>query len=145
MSTFTSLLKYRRGKPPGDAQKKAQQDFPRKVAQSRLKLRKAGEPLPVSGRLFIIGIASYAPAELKLLDQLEDVLSRAAPKMIDVEVFDVLSCKEKGDFGGFIPGINGVYRTPILGVISNGTLIDQATGLSDVVTTLYRFDVLNHS
>ena len=143
MNMFSSLLKYQKGKPPADAQKKAQDQFPKKVSQSKLKLRKPGQPLPSTGRLFIIGIATFSAPELELLDQLEDYLERT--ETIDVEVFDVLACKQTSDFAKFIPGIDAVYRTPIIGVISDGRLIDQATGLSEVVTTLHRFHVLNHS
>jgi hypothetical protein len=49
------------------------------------------------------------------------------------------------DFEKFIPGIGGVSRTPIIGVISDGKLIDHATGLPDVEKTLRRFNILNHS
>jgi hypothetical protein len=99
----------------------------------------------VTGRHFIIGIATYSARELELLDKLEAFLGQVEPEAIDVEVFDVLACKTMSDFADFIPGIEGVYRTPILGVISNGKLIDQATGLSDVVSTLHRFHVLDRS
>jgi hypothetical protein len=145
MSHFSSLLKYRKGRSPADAQRKARQDFPARVSQSRLKQRSPGQSIPGTGRHFILGVATYSVAELELLDNLEDFLVKAEPGAIDVQVFDVLACKTMGDFAAFIPGIDAVYRTPVIGVISDGKLIDQATGLSDVVTTLHRFHLLSHS
>jgi hypothetical protein len=145
MSCFSSLLKFRKGKSPADAQAKAHDDFARAVAQSRLKLRSPDKPIPETGRRFIIGVATYSAPELELLDKVEQHLERSDAKAFDVEVFDVLGCNSMSDFAAFIPGIDGVYRTPILGVISGGKLIDHATGLSDVVSTLHRFHVLNQS
>ena len=142
MSTFSSLLKHRKGDSPKDAQAKARSEFPKKVVQSKLRLRKPGDPLPPRGRHFIVGIASYSADELGLLDQLEDFLETASPGTTDLEVFDVLSCGQMSDFEKFIPGIGDVYQTPIIGVISDGKLIDHATGFSDVAQTLRRFKLL---
>jgi hypothetical protein len=145
MSRFSSLLRHRKGRSPADAQARAREDFPGKVSQSKLKLRSPGEPIPRTGRHFIVGVATYSAPELELLDQLEDFLASAGHEAMDVEVFDVLACKTMSDFAAFIPGIDGVYRSPVVGVISDGRLVDHATGLSDVVSTLQRFHALSHS
>jgi len=120
-------------------------EFPKKVSQSKLTLRDPSTPIPRSGRHFIIGIASYAREELRLLDELDHVLEKPTPETLNIEVFDVLNCKQMSDFERFIPGIDGVYHTPVIGVISDGKLIDKATGRADVVATLRRFHVLNHA
>jgi len=145
MSKFSSLLKYRKGKSPSEAQKKARSDFPRQVLQSKFKLRKPSVPISESGKHFIIGIATYAAPELGLLDHLQESLRNGKSGMPDVEVFDVLDCKNLGDFEKFIPGIDGVQRTPVMGVISDGKLIDHANGLAEVMNSLRRFNVLNDS
>ena len=145
VSTFSSLLKYRKGKNPGDAQKKASSDFPKRVSQSKLTLRKASDAVPRSGKHFIIGIATYSADELNLLDQLEKSLRNSASGTPNVEVFDVLECDKMSDFERFIPGLHGVVRTPVIGVIFDGKLIDHATGLSEVMSVLRRFDVLDQS
>jgi hypothetical protein len=145
MSPFSSLLKYRKGKPPADAQAKAHEEFAGKVSQSRLKLRSPDKAIPDTGRHFIIGVATYSIPELELLDNLEDSLGTAVREVSDVQVFDVLDCKTMTDFGRFIPGVSSVFRTPVIGVIIDGRLVDQATGLPDVETALHRFHVLNHS
>jgi hypothetical protein len=145
MNHFSSLLKFSKGKPPADAQATAQRDFPTRVQKSRLKLRSPGEPVAATGKQFIIGIATYSAPELELMDKLEHFLEQTDAESIDVEVFDVLSCKTMSDFASFIPDIDGVYRTPIIGVICDGKLIDHATGLPDVLTTLHRFHILNNS
>jgi hypothetical protein len=115
------------------------------VSRSRLKLRSPGKPIPDTGRHFIIGVATYSAPELELLDKVEEQLGRSEAEALDVEVFDVLACKNMSDFAAFIPGIDGVYRTPVVGVLSGGKLIDHATGMPDVMSTLHRFHVLNES
>ena len=144
MNTFASLLKYRKGKPPSEAQDRARSGFAGRVSQSKLRLRTPSVPIPQLGRLFIIGVASYASDELSLLDELEGALEDSQLNA-DTEVFDILDCQDMGDFARFIPGVNGVYRTPVVGVVSDGRLVDQATGLDDVKSTLHRFSVLSHS
>src|SRR5207245_3064669 len=98
-----------------------------------------------AGKRFIIGIATYSADELGLLDQLEQAFDDGKSEIPDVEVFDVLDCEKMSDFERYIPGIEAVYRTPVIGVISDGKLVDHATGLAEVMSTLRRFNVLNHS
>jgi hypothetical protein len=145
MNRFSSLLKFRKGKSPADAQARAHEEFPKRISRSRLKLRSPGESIPRIGRHFIIGVATYSAPELALLDQIEAILNQGEPQAMDVEVFDVLECKTMSDFEAFIPGIDSVYRTPILGVMSDGKLIDQATGLAEVAAVLHRFHLLSSS
>ena len=142
MNTFSSLLKFRKGKPPTEAQERARRDFSGRLAQSKLALRNPADPIAPTGKHIILGVATYAAGELKLLDQLEEALKRGGPQT-DVAVFDVLDCQGPADFDRFIPGIDPVYRTPVIGVIADGKLVDQATGLSDVANSLRRFKVLD--
>jgi hypothetical protein len=90
----------------------------------------------------VIGVATYSAPELALLDELDAALHKGREGKARVEVFDVLECTQMDDFQKFIPGINPVYRTPVVGVIADGRLVDQATGLSDVKETLARFNML---
>jgi hypothetical protein len=147
VSTFSSLLKYGKGTAPSGAQKKARADFPERVSQGKLTLRNPSEPIPRSGKHFIIGIATYSPDELHLLDQVENSLENVRNRIAgaEVEVFDVLDCLTMSDFERYIPGIDNVHRTPVIGVIVDGKLIDRATGLAEVTSTLRRFNVLSHS
>ena len=143
MNTFSSLLNYVQGRQPGEAQASARSDFPNRFCRSRLKLRKPDSRIPVTGDRFIIGVASYSPEELSLLDQLEKSLNNGTSGAIEVEVFDVLNCSNPKDFEKYIPGIDGVYRTPLIGVIHDGQLVARATGLEEVVETLRHYKVLN--
>lgn len=140
---FSSLLKFDKGKPPGDAQKRAQLAFPKRVSRSSLILRKAGGRLPSTARCFILGIATYSADDLKLLDDIEESLQDRGSDAVRIDVFDVVDCRQMSDFSRYIPGIERVYRTPVIGVFVDGKLIDQATGISDVSNTLRRFNVLN--
>jgi hypothetical protein len=142
MSKFTSLLKFTQGQLPAAAQELAHERFPGTVFGSGLRLRRPFEPIPPQGRHFIIGVASYSPPELQLLDDLETSLHQPGSISNDFEVFDVLDCHEMSDFARFIPGIAEVYRTPVLGIIIDGTLVQQASGLEDVKSALRRFSVV---
>ena len=145
MNTFSSLLKYRKGKAAADAQEKARADFPKQVSHSKFGLRNPSDLIPPSGKHFIIGIATYSAAELNLLDQVEKSLQNGKLSKPRIEVFDVLDCHQMSDFEKFIPGIDAVYRTPVIGVIFEGKLIDHGTGMANVMTVLRRFNVLDHS
>jgi hypothetical protein len=145
MNTFSSLLKHRNQKAPGEVQKMVRSHFPKQVSQSKFKLRKPSDSFPLSGKHFIIGVATYSVKDLGLLDQLEESLENSDQDIPDIKVFDVLDCETMGDFDKFIPGIQSVYRTPVIGVILDGKLIDHATGLSEVMDTLRRFKVLDLS
>jgi hypothetical protein len=144
MNLFSSLLKYSEGKNPAAAQKKARSGFAKAVSRSRLSLRTPSVPIPRSGRHFILGVALYSMEELKLLDELDQSLRSAEAPPPEIQVFDVLECQQISDFGKFVPGIDDVYRTPVIGVLIDGKLVDQATGVSDVVDVLRRFSVLDH-
>jgi hypothetical protein len=113
--------------------------------RSKFTLRNPLEPIAESGRHFIIGIATYSAPELSLLDDVQESLRNGKSGMPDVQVFDVRDCKSLSDFEQSIPGIDGVQRTPVIGVISDGKLIDHATGLAEVMNSLRRFNVLNDS
>lgn len=144
MNRFASLLTYSPGGDPAAAQTKASSNFPRAVSQSRFGLRKPAAPIPKSGKLIIVGIACYIAEELQLLDELESSTHDNGQPPHRIEVFDVLKCQHMQDFDAFIPGMHEVFRSPVLGVIIDGNLVDKATGLSDVLNTLRRFQALDH-
>ena len=144
MNRFSSLLKYSAAKDPAAAQKKARSGFRRAVLQSEFTLRMPSAPLGKTGRHFIIGVAIYAADELRLLDELESSLPANGRGSPTIEVFDVLQCQQMQDFEEFVPGIGNVSRTPVIGVLIDGTLVDKATGLSDVRNALRRFNLLEH-
>jgi hypothetical protein len=86
--------------------------------------------------------ATFVAEELSLLDQLEESLESDRAEMADVEVFDVLDCQKMSDFEKYIPGLGNVYRTPVVGVTIDGELVDHASGLAEVTSTLRRFKLL---
>lgn len=98
----------------------------------------------MAGKLIIIGVASYVAEELQLLDELESSMQSNGQAPHDIEVFDVMKCQQMQDFDAFIPGMQEAFRTPVIGVIIDGKLVDKATGLSEVVNALRRFKALVH-
>jgi hypothetical protein len=140
--TFSSLLEFCAGQLPGKTQEVARKEFAKRIDGSRLALRRPVGPIQQSGIQIVIGVATYSEPELALLDQLDASLHRGTDGKVRVEVFDVLECTQMDDFQKFIPGVNSVYRTPVVGVIADGKLVGQATGLADVKETLARFNIL---
>ena len=112
-TTFSSLLS--RSMRPVEAQEDAHTAFPGRVLESRLKLRRPPTQYPDHWSAFynrrrIVFAGRIEPA---LSTVLEDSLEEGQTTT-DVQVFDVLDCRDKEDFAGFIPGIGSVCQTPIL-------------------------------
>ena len=142
MISFASLLRFSEDENPAEVQLKAQHAFPKRVAHSSLSLRKPSSRVPQAGKHVILGIATYSKPELELLDEVEKSLECDQAIRVKVAVFDVANCGEMKDFSRYIPGIDGVYQTPVGAIFSDGKLAGHATGMSDVKDLLRRFSVL---
>ncbi|HTU27194.1 MAG TPA: hypothetical protein VMF30_17435 [Pirellulales bacterium] len=142
MTRFADILTVRSGDDPVEAQRQARQRFPAQVGQSRLSLRSPTVPVPSAGVHLILGVASYSPRELGLLDEVDATLGGDNGRAADVAVFDVLDCQQASDFQKFIPGLPPVYETPVVGVIAGGKLVESAAGLDEVEGVLRRHNVL---
>lgn len=87
---FQELLNNPNGKHPGDLQKDASRNLPNIIQSSSLRLLE--NTLPESSRNIIIGVASYAPFDLKLLDELNEK-SYQWNSNFEIHVIDVTSIK----------------------------------------------------
>jgi hypothetical protein len=97
--------------------------------------------IPPSGEYVVIGVATYAPDELALLDDVNAAHS-AWSETAHVDVFDVLDCRVSSDFDKFLPGVTDVRRTPIVGVWKDGRLVDHDAGIYRVRKLLANYGIL---
>jgi hypothetical protein len=121
----------------GRLQAAARKQFPDVVQRSHLELFKAGQHSPYSGKYALIGIASYSPRELQLLDAVD----AAYPDWRDiakVAVFDLMECKDPRDvlehyllYQLTSPSIRFVPQSPIVGIWDGAVLLALETGLYD--------------
>ena len=128
MNTFADLLTAQPPFDPADLQSRAQQSFPSRVAQSHLSMRKPCNPIPSTGVFIVIGVASYSPMELQLLDDV-DAAHHNWHNHAQVAVFDVLDCQTTADFERYLPGIGLVAQSPVVAIWQHGRLLLKQTGL----------------
>jgi hypothetical protein len=135
MNRFQKLFRSHAELSPGEQQRLVEQAFPNVVRGSPLRLWSQGAPREAKKRL-VIGVATYAEADMRLLDLVADALAREnrrnlkAPRgrqprrgvvgfvitpaaSLDVQVFSVLDCRSHDDFEKYIPGIGKVFQTPV--------------------------------
>ncbi len=128
MKNFVDLL-LKASEHPVRAQQKAAELFPSLVVMSKMRLWRIGDSVPDVGSSILIGVAaSWSLYDLQLLDDLNKRLTSASELIDQVDVFDVSDCKEMKDFENYIPGIDNVYQTPVLGYWENGVLKESLSG-----------------
>jgi hypothetical protein len=112
----------------GPLQSAARQRFPLIVKKSHLERRVVDDPVPCDGKYIIIGIASYSPRDLRLLDDVDAAyaLWKDAAK---VAVFDLMECRDMNDVGRFLLNAVDVRQTPVVEIWDDGQLVTFQTGL----------------
>jgi hypothetical protein len=125
---FKELLDNPSRIEPGPLQKTARQQFPAVVGKSHLKQHTSGSDVPTSGKYTIIGIATYSPLELQLLDDLDATYPQWGSTGM-VAVFDLMECSDLGDARKHLPIFATVKQTPVVAIWDDGRLIASQTGL----------------
>jgi hypothetical protein len=128
MTMFHELLDNPNRCEPGPLQSAARRRFPSIVQKSHLGQRDPGDAIPSSGKYAIIGIATYSPDELRLLDEVETAYPRWGTTS-RVAVFDVMECKDMEDVKKHIPAFATVVQTPVVALWDGGKLVSAQTGL----------------
>lgn len=113
----------------GLSQKDLEDRFPSVVSTSPFRLWSPGNPIPAKGKRVLIGVATWSAYDMKLLDAVSQVLQRS-PLDLMVDVFNVADCSSLESFERYMPGIGRVFQTPVVGLWSDGQLVDKATGRS---------------
>lgn len=141
---FKELLSNARKIEPGQLQRDARAQFPSVVKASHLRQRKANDPIPSSGgsKLIILGIATYAPEELGLLDRVEN--SHALwEQQWEVAVFDVTEWDSAAEARKFVTQSPTVTQTPILETWVDGKIVDTKSGLHMVQESLQKSGLIS--
>ena len=128
MKTFASLLANPGADFPATVQQNAERRFGQQISQSRLHRRELSEP-PGVNQYVVIGIATYSPLELALLDEINSQ-SRLWSDRWRIDVFSILGCKSLDDFQKYMPGVKQeIHQTPVVAVWDQGKLVTCTTGL----------------
>jgi hypothetical protein len=111
----------------GLGQQKLDERFPAIVSASPLRLWSPGNPIPATSKRLLIGVATWSAYDMQLLDAVSQALQRS-PFDLTIEVFNVADCHSPEAFEEYVPGIGRVLQTPIVGLWSDGMVVDKATG-----------------
>jgi hypothetical protein len=125
---FHELLENPKRLEPGPLQSDARRLFPAIVQRSHLEQHVPGSAVPTTGKYVIIGVATYSPDELRLLDDLEAAHARWGGTS-KVVVFDVLDCNDMNDMRKHVPSLMVVVQTPVVAFWDGGKLVASQTGL----------------
>lgn len=125
---FHELLENTQRLEPGILQADVRKRFPSTVQKSHLEPHVPGSTVPRSGQYVVIGVATYAPEELRLLDDMEAAFPQWG-KTSKVAVFDVLDCKNMDDMRRHLAPFMIAKQTPVVALWNNGKLIASQTGL----------------
>jgi hypothetical protein len=101
--------------------------FPSAVSRSPFRLWSPGDPIPATGDRLLIGVATWSAHDLVLLDTVSQALQTRPPGLA-VDVFNVADCASPQAFERYVPGIGNVFHTPVVGLWSNGRLVEKASG-----------------
>ncbi len=125
---FIDLLKTNGKLSPAQQQQQAAEQFRSVVDQSHMENWRPGEALPTQGKQILIGVASYSPSVLDILDALEAKLAVGATQDETIYLFDLSAIPELRDFEDYFPGIGKVYQTPVIGFWKDGVLKEKGWG-----------------
>lgn len=141
---FQELLDNPRPIEPGCLQTHARQQFPAVVRISHLRRRVADEPTPAASesRYVILGIASYAPDELRLLDELESSHPQWHGQW-QVAVFDLMECTSPAEVQRFAPQSAAVVQSPAVEIWEGGRLLEANSGLRSTREALRKHGILS--
>jgi hypothetical protein len=91
-----------------------------------------GAPIPASGLWLLIGLApAWSVYDLELMDNIIDRKRGKGQKLVDhkgsvqIGVFDVAGLHAPSDVEQYIPGLKGFFHTPVVGLWSDGQLLEM--------------------
>jgi hypothetical protein len=117
---------------PSEQQKYVHEQFRKLLSESRLRAWDPGDPTPLTGRRILVGVADYSTIDMALLDALDKIVSNQLGPDDTIQVFNVLDCTKMEDFEEYVPGIDPVYQTPVVGVWEEGQIDRRASGKPSV-------------
>ena len=128
MRQFSEVTKPNPELPAGRQQEMADAEFAAIAQSLGLRIWKPGDAIPSRGRRVLIGVATYSPLDMKLLDGIVPLLSEAKDAAPVVELFNVRDVRSMEDFENFVPEIGPVLQTPVAALWEGGRLVQSDTG-----------------
>jgi hypothetical protein len=125
---FHELLENAGRLEPGPLQLVARQQFASIVKRSHLEPRVVGGPISCDGKYVVIGIASYSPHDLQLLDEVDGAYA-LWKDVAKVAVFDLVECRDMSEVQRFLQNPVEIRQTPVVEIWEGGRLITFQTGL----------------
>lgn len=140
---FHELLNNPTRREPGPLQIDARKEFQNVIKQSHFEQRLPGAPIPNTGKYIIIGVATYAPDDLKLLDEVDATHAQWRGEF-KIAVFDILQCKDKDDVQNYVPSRSfmPVIQTPVVAYWEQGSPLAMQVGLHKTREMLRQTGVL---
>jgi hypothetical protein len=86
-----------------------------------------GDPILQQGRWLLVGVAAWSAHDVPLLDAVSQAI-QGRSLALAVSVFNVANCMSPRAFEAYIPGIGSVFHTPVVGLWSDGKLVEKASG-----------------
>jgi len=93
-----------------------------------MSLWRRGDEIPQSGKRTLVGIAPYSRYDFQVLDELFKIQRTDDRPFGCLQVFDMLDCRDKGDFEDFVPGIGVVRQSPAVGIWIDGVVVEKEWG-----------------
>jgi hypothetical protein len=124
MGKFSDLLYY--PEKALEAQTRANEKLPSQLRDSNLNLWHLGDQIETQGTRYLIGIAVWSVYDLRLLDKLDAALLKKE-RNVRIDVFNIDWCKSQEEISAYVPEIDKVFATPVVGVWKDGKQIKQAS------------------
>jgi hypothetical protein len=92
---------------------------------------RVGDAICRTPRRLLIGLASYSIRDVELA---QAIISRPLSERTSlvIEFFNVLDVVNMEGFQQYIPGIEPIYQTPVIGIWEDGILVRSAQGTAAV-------------
>ena len=138
VTPFRAFIDSVPGLSPGEAQKRARDLLPQRVAESSLHWWSLDRQLPTDSRFLLVGVAVWSGYDMNLLDHLNGTV---AASDTPVYVFDADSIENADQLEAILPGIGVVHHTPIVGYWEGGRLVEKAVGFHARQIVARRFGI----
>ena len=114
---------------PGQTQRNAARSFEEAVRRSGLFLWNEGRKPRFSENRMVIGVNTASLYDMALLDAVKSFAVPLKQNGVRVEVFNVYHFQTLQEFEARIPGLDMVFRTPVVGIWENGRWEEQGSGV----------------
>jgi hypothetical protein len=107
----------------------SRENFPKLVAKSSFHFWEPGMPIQERGLRYLVGVSVSSRYDMRLLDQLEAVLSSCSQGEKGwIDTFDCDYLQSMEELRQYIPELTIVHSTPFLGVWENGVFVQSMAG-----------------